>query len=377
MKVLFYFGGFAPVGGIETFCKNLLCYLQANQWSCQLVCWGQNSSLLNLLQQAGIRVIRIPFRWGCRWHLPDWLLLSQGLQQVNQADIVIFGKLLPLAILNQLKSKAKNSRKFVYITPYEPSVPTSSAKKNTLSKTLDLFDLILVQSSSFVYNLHQIGYQGQVEVVPYIPQESINLEDFPSQDQLKIGFLGRLVEDKNVDLLLESFKCFQEKYSNVSTSNGEENRQKPTLHLFGDGNQRELLEELVRNLGIADSVRFHGSVPNNQVEDAIASCHLFVFTSHVEGQCLAALEILGCGRPLVATSVGALPDILSDKRLGRLVSSGAAEDIADSLIEMTTLFVQNQISPESIRSAYLERYASGNIGDRYVELLRRLCNIST
>ncbi|MBH8576316.1 glycosyltransferase [Nostocaceae cyanobacterium CENA369] len=371
MKILFYFGGFAPIGGIETFCKNLLCYLQSRNYDCQLVCWGPNSSLLQSIEQAKVKIVRNPWQWGCRWNLPDWLLLPLGIQQIKQSNIVLFGKLFPVEILKRLKSQIGKSTKFVYITPYQPLPPTTTPEKNQLLEALNLFDLILVQASAFTEDLHQIGYQGRVEVISYIPQQPSNLKPLPANEQLRIGFLGRLVEDKNIPLLLETFRCFQEKYLQTSIADNKQ-KQKPSLHLFGDGHLREQLEQLTQNLGIASSVVFHGSIPNNEVENAIASCHLFAFTSRTEGQCLAALEILGCGRPIVATNVGALPDILSDARLGRIVKSTNANEFADRLMEIAKLIEQQSISPDTIRSAYLERYAPENLGDRYEKIFNSL-----
>jgi glycosyltransferase involved in cell wall biosynthesis len=327
MKILFYFGGFVPVGGIETFCKNLLCYLQTRNYDCRLVCWGSKSGLLQSIENAKVRIVHIFWRWGCRWNMPDWLLLPVSLPEVKQADIIIFGKLFPIAILKQLRLQARQQTKFVYITPYRPVVPSTTQEKKLLLETLNYFDIILGQASIFQGDLRQIGYQGRIETIPYIPHQPHSLKPFPAKDGLKIGFLGRLVEDKNIPLLLEAFGCFQEKYLQTLAIANEQS--KSTLHLFGNGHLRQELEKLAESLGIKSSVIFHGSISHTEIEEAIASCHMFAFTSRAEGQCLAALEILGCGRPIVATDAGALPDILSDSRLGIIVPSVNPNEFAD------------------------------------------------
>jgi len=375
MKILFYFGGFAPIGGIETFCKNLLSYLQARGDDCTLLCWGKKSPLLQFIHQAKVQIIHSPWHWGCRWNLPDWLLLPIGLKQVKHADIVLFGKLFTLDILKLLRAKSGSSKRFVYITPYRPFPPKTAGEKSRILEAFNLFDVILVQSVSFVKDLYSIGYQGRIEIIPYIPQKPGDLKPFPPKEKLKIGFLGRLVKDKNISLLLRSFHHLQDKYLRESGSEDRENSQ-PSLHLFGDGYLRQELEQLAKHLGIASSVVFHGSVPHGEVEEAIASCHLFAFSSRSEGQCLAALEILACGRPIVATDAGALPDILSDSRLGRLVPAADHENFAAKLMEVVKLINEQSISPETIRTAYLERYEPERVGDRYRELLISLCSES-
>jgi glycosyltransferase involved in cell wall biosynthesis len=370
MKILFYCGGFAPLGGIETFCKNLLTYLQAKYHDCRLVSWGQMSPLLKSIEQEKIKVFRISWRWGCRWNLPDWLLLPIGISQVKQADIVIFNKLFPLKILKRLKLEASNRTKFVYITAYRPSEIYQDDEKNSILKTLNIFDSILVQASAFTEDLRKIGYQKQIETISLIPQQTDQIQNLPTNEEFKIGFLGRLVEDKNIPLLLEAFRCFQKQYLLKAFLANQ--RHKPSLHLFGDGHLSKQLKEMAEKLGIASSVIFHGSIPNSEIEQVIASCHVFTFTSRREGQCLAALEILGCGRPIVATDVGALPDILADSRLGRIVESANPQTFADSLMEIAQLIEQQSISPETIRGAYLERYAPERVSDRYQEIFESL-----
>ncbi len=293
-KTVFFFGGFASVGGIETFAKNLLSHLQTKNFSCTLLCWDYNSQLLSILQREKVKIVRSPWRTGCRWNIPHWILFIIGIQEINHADLVLFGKLFPIQILKLLRLIAHKHTKFIFITPYNPSsLTTKPLEKECLSDKLNIFDLILVQSSSFNTELRDIGYQGRVEVIPYITQKSGELKPLPPMEELKIGFLGRLVEDKNIPLLLQAFQCLQKTFSSQSSLE-ERNNKKLSLHIFGDGQLREKMEKYAKDLGIRSAVIFHGNIPSSQVEEAIASCHLFAFTSRKEGQCLAALEILAC-----------------------------------------------------------------------------------
>lgn len=374
VRLLFYCGGFAQVGGIETFCKNLLSHLQSKGYDCTLLCWGGKSSLIGILRSLGVKIICNPWRWGCKWNVPDWLLLPIGLQQVQNADIVLLSKLFPLKLLKALRQKAPKSTQFVYITAYKPELPATALAKQSLLESLSIFDLVLVQASSFENDLRKIGYQGKVSVIPLIAQQAGALQTLPSGEELKIGFLGRLVEDKNVSLLLKTFHVFQAILLN-SSRNQSKVYSATTLHIFGEGHLRQELEQLTFQLGLESSVTFHGNVPNDRVEEAIASCHLFAFTSHLEGQCLAALEILSCGRPIVATNVGAFPDILSDSRLGKLINTPDPEVFANGLLEVIQSLEQQRIFPQSIHSAYSERYAPETLGDRYIGILEDLLDM--
>jgi glycosyltransferase involved in cell wall biosynthesis len=371
MKILFYFGGFAPIGGIETFCKNLLCYLQTQKYDCRLVCWGLKSSMIEKMKKSNIQIIRSPWQWGCKWNVPDWLLLPLGIQQSKNADVIFFGKLFSDKILKKIKSQISDRTKFVYMTPYKPVVPDTVIEKKHLSDTLNLFDLILVQVPTFQDDLRRIGYKGRIELVPYMSHQLSPIQALPAiESGLKIGYLGRLVEDKNVPLLLESFRSFQNKYLQVSVT--ETPQKLPSLHIFGDGHLRGQLEQMAEKLGIKSSVVFHGSIPNTQVSEAIASCHLFAFTSRVEGQPLAALEILSCGRPIVAGNVGAFPEMLLESRFGKLVESRTPENFARAMLEVANLLQEQVILPETVRAAYLEQHAADQVGKKYEKLINSL-----
>ena len=326
------------------------------------MCWGIFSPLISALKEQGVVVTRSFWRWGCKWNLPDWLLLTIGIQSVKKANVVILGKLFPYPILKILRSQTQPKTKFIYITPYKPSVPNNADDKKSISNSLNIFDTILVQSESFIQDLQGSGYTGKIEVVPYITDNVGRADSLPPMKSLQIGFLGRLVEDKNVSLLLKSF-AYLKKNSRDDTP--------ITLNLFGDGHLRKNLEELACGLGIEKFVVFHGNIPNSRVPEAIASCHLFVFTSSNEGQCLAALEILSSGRPLVATDAGALPEILSDSRLGRLVEF-TPESIAMGILEVANLLRHDIMTPENICSAYLERFNPEKVGHRYIEIINSL-----
>jgi glycosyltransferase involved in cell wall biosynthesis len=366
-SLLFYFGGFSPVGGIETFSYNLLTHIQNHGYSCKLLCWGKLSPLLKKLKQTNVQLVRYVWRWGCKWQLPDWLLLPFGQKCVRSADVVIFGKLFPTAILKSLQQWKKDSSKWVYITPYRPIPPKSPAETRQLLERLNLFDAIVVQAKCFETDLRQIGYAGMVEVLPYIPQPPKPVQPFPQGEILQIGFLGRLVPDKNLPLLLKAFQRFRKSYQSQYFRDAQ-------LQLFGDGALRTELEEFARELDLQESIVFHGVVPQEQVDEKIASCHLFAFTSHVEGQCLAALEILSGGRPIVATGAGALPDILSDRRLGRLVEVNTSDVVAEGFAKVAQLIEQNVLTAQIIHESYLERYAPTTVGNSYIEILNLLCD---
>jgi glycosyltransferase involved in cell wall biosynthesis len=114
-----------------------------------------------------------------------------------------------------------------------------------------------------------------------------------------------------------------------------------SLDVVGDGPCRSACEALAQSLGIADRVRFHGEVRDVERRFAAASC--FVLPSRTEGTPLTVLEAMSCGLPVVATSVGGVPDVVTDGVTGRLVAAGDEEALASAMYALA-------VDPESGRA---------------------------
>jgi glycosyltransferase involved in cell wall biosynthesis len=100
----------------------------------------------------------------------------------------------------------------------------------------------------------------------------------------------------------------------------------------GSGTLRERLEEQARTLEISKLVTFLGRVEDRELPLAYAACDAFVLpTAELECFGLIALEALSAGRPVLATPVGAIPEIIRKFDSSWLARSAEVEDIADLL----------------------------------------------
>ena len=104
------------------------------------------------------------------------------------------------------------------------------------------------------------------------------------------------------------------------------------LLLVGDGPDRPAAEDLCRELGICDEVRFVGK--QEQMEDILAIADLFLLPSEYESFGLAALEAMAAGVPLISTQVGGLPEINISGQTGYLSRVGDIEDMSRHAIRI-------------------------------------------
>jgi teichuronic acid biosynthesis glycosyltransferase TuaC len=130
-------------------------------------------------------------------------------------------------------------------------------------------------------------------------------------------YVGRLEEAKGVLDLLEAFTALS--------------RRRPGIRLavVGDGSARPALERAAAELG--DRLLLAGRRPLAEVPLWMAASQALVLPSWAEGTPNVVLEALACGRRVVATAVGGIPDLLADERLGKLVPPRNVDQLAEAM----------------------------------------------
>jgi len=107
---------------------------------------------------------------------------------------------------------------------------------------------------------------------------------------------------------------------------------KVRLDLVGDGPDMTSLRALVQRLGLAAQVRFRGKIQPAAMPDVYAACDLFVLPSiWPENQPVCLMEAMACARPVVASRVGGIPDMIANDVEGILVAPNDPRALADAL----------------------------------------------
>ena len=104
------------------------------------------------------------------------------------------------------------------------------------------------------------------------------------------------------------------------------------LLLIGDGPERQYLEELCRQIGLCDEIRFLGK--QDAVEELLAIADLFVVPSAKESFGLAALEAMACEVPVLSSNAGGLPEVNIHGVTGFLTDVGDVDSMANYAIQL-------------------------------------------
>lgn len=137
-----------------------------------------------------------------------------------------------------------------------------------------------------------------------------------------IGTVTRLLHQKGVHVLLDAFAKCLETYPKAS------------LVIVGDGPVRRQLEEQSRTLSIAAQTHFLGHVAHPTLGDILEAFDIFAFPTFGEGFGLVLLEAMTSGKPVVASKVMAIPEIVIDGETGLLVPPDNADALGQALLKL-------------------------------------------
>ena len=183
-------------------------------------------------------------------------------------------------------------------------------------------DLVCAPSASLREKLEEIAPKTAVRVVPN-PVDSRLFSPHPRPTEVTPGVIGAiavasLVPVKGLATLIDALALAV--------------RQEPELRLsvIGDGPLTFELQRHAHEAGVRDRIDFRGRVPRDAVADAMRNADFMVLSSKWETFSVAAAEALCSGLPVLATRVGARPELV-DESSGRLVAPSDPSSLAAGL----------------------------------------------
>jgi len=172
--------------------------------------------------------------------------------------------------------------------------------------------------------------------------------------------LGRLVPSKGFDVALHAFRAIAARHPAAR------------LVVAGDGTERRSLEELAVHLNVAERVEFVGRVRPNETGALIAASTLILMPSREETFGLVALETAQQGRPIVASRVEGLAEIVADGDTGVLVPPGDATALGAAACALLDDRERCARMGRRARQRVAERFSWERHLDSYEALYRRL-----
>lgn len=144
-----------------------------------------------------------------------------------------------------------------------------------------------------------------------------------SGKDLVLLFIGRVTKEKGVYELLEAFSRLANDHESLQ------------LLLIGPVFEQKKVEQAMSRLEVRDRVTIIEGVDHDEIPCYMNAADLFVFPSWMEGLPNVVMEACACGLPVIASSVGGIPELIEDDVTGFLVSPQSPEELAEKVVCVT------------------------------------------
>ena len=183
----------------------------------------------------------------------------------------------------------------------------------------------------------------------------------PRNDKFIFICISRLSKIKNIQLIIKSFKEFNDLIPNSE------------LRLIGIGSEEKNLKQLAINLKVDNKVIFLGMKPRKEVVEEINSSHVLVYSSNFETFGVIFVESLALGRPVITTDCGSAREIIN-KHVGLISKKNDVNDMLSSMLEIHKNY--NIYNPEKLREYCKEKFSERKISIKLINLYREILNNS-
>jgi glycosyltransferase involved in cell wall biosynthesis len=160
------------------------------------------------------------------------------------------------------------------------------------------------------------------------PVKDYSRISLPPNSKSKIGFCGRIVREKGIDILLKSFEIVKTKIDAELVIGGD------YLSVAGGSIYRELVE-YIKNNNVQD-VKFLGKILEEKMAEFYSSLDVFVLPSinSMEALGMVQIEAMYCGVPVVASDLPGVRTVVQKTGMGLLCRKGNAEDLAEAILQI-------------------------------------------
>lgn len=188
--------------------------------------------------------------------------------------------------------------------------------------------------------------------------------DYPSSSSgdYQIVCVGRFAPVKGQDVLIRALPAIKAEFPNLR------------VNFVGDGEQKESCQQLARALGVEDLCAFPGNRSHAEVLNLIKASDISVIPSRADNCPLVLIESLACGKPVIASRVGGIPELMDDGVEGFLTPPDEPEALAEKITRLLKdRALQTAISTNA-RNRFLKDYDLRSVVSREATWLEQIVN---
>lgn len=262
-------------------------------------------------------------------------------------------------------------RRHLTVVYSELSVPGELIDRDTWMKRspeLNKATIVTALSSATANGLQQVARISRpIMIIPPVVTQVRDIERRVTRaNEVTVTCIARLSPEKGLEDLL------------VAASGVLQGYPEARFVIAGGGELRESLEEKAQGLGIADRILFYGLFPREDLPKIMAMTDILVLPSLTEGMGFVIIEAMAYAKPVVATAVGGIPEVVESGRTGLLVPPRDPARLAEALLALIRAPQRRENMGWAGRQKFLSgRYSEEAFVGANLKVYERACSIST
>jgi glycogen synthase len=367
LRILFWNQEYAPsLGGVEIYTQNLAKALIKRGHSVGVVTGHSREDLPQVSEIDGVSVYRVPFFQA---------LSSRDPKKITEVQAKIVA----------LKRAFKPHLVHVNFTDASPFFHLRTRKQHDVSlvvlheasdrfvsgihliKALAFHSQSIIAPSRFIaekFTKMTGGSEAKFQIIDNgVDEDYLTIPNIDDSLTPRLLFAGRLVPEKGVHLLIEAVSILARKGKPIR------------LTIAGAGPDLAVLKEMASQLEVIDAIDYVGWLHQAALGDAFAHATAVVVPSiGAEPFGLIAAEAAMAGRPVIASRIGALAEIIEDQETGLLFEPENSLDLVKTIERLIAAPDLGARLGAAARSRARERYPLSKMVDKYEHLYARLVN---
>ena len=312
MKILYLITDISTSGGVERITSLKINYfIEKFHYDIDILVRNKKNKMTHFFLNSRVNIYNLDFNpnknffWRQIFKIKKYLYLKKLLEK-NKYDLIITTGFILDPFLPFLKKHTKiikeihGAKNILY--PKE---------RFYLRKYLLSFDKIILLTKKDLNNWKLENAMVIYNSLTFYPKE------YSLCQNRRIISVGRLVEDKGYDILIDIWSIISKKYPNW------------ILEVYGEGTERKNLENKIIKLGLEKSFLLKGVVKN--IQDKYLESSIYVMTSRTEGFGMVLVEAMACGLPIIAFDVPTGPREIIKKNNGFLVEFGNINEMVKKI----------------------------------------------
>lgn len=276
----------------------------------------------------------------------------------NRPDVIHMTTSGSLAIVRDVLL-LKTAKKYHIPTVYhirfgktEEMAKSNSKMWKLFSKAMEISDIVVAIDKRTYSAVKQYVPKAKVALAPN-PIDITKLPDVVAETKKQIVFLGWVVPTKGVTELVEAWNTVGKEYPDYQ------------LVIIGQA-KPDYLNELKKKASV-ENINFAGEMSHDEAMKTVAKSQIFVLPSYTEGFPNSVVEAMSLKKPIIATGVGAIPEML-DNECGVLIEPKDSSEIVNALKRLLNdSEYQNKIANNAYEKV-INSYTIDNVYNLYKEI---------